>query len=224
MVAYQCSVCGKLCSGRRRRTCGSTACVQAGVRRGQLSGGAVSAARAKENRADPYTEFGVFFVPLTQGSFSKIDVQDVTKVMRHLWYLYREPRTGRKYAVREEQGVTVRLHRWLLGASDSEDVDHMNGDGLDNRRENLRKATASQNTYNARKRSPGTSKYKGVTRDANGRMTWRARIRVDRRLIHLGRFDTEEEAALAYDAAARRHFGTFACVNFPRNGEQSAHS
>jgi len=196
--------------------------VQTAVRRGQLAGGAIGAARAKVNRAVPYVETDVFFVPLTQGAFTKIDVRDATEVMRKSWYLYREPKTGRRYAVREERGVSVRLHRWLLNAAASEDVDHVNGDGLDNRRENLRKATAAQNTYNARKRSLGTSKYKGVNID-EGRRPWRARIRVDLKLIHLGRFATEEEAARAYDKAARRHFGKFACVNFPAAGEQSAH-
>jgi hypothetical protein len=164
----------------------------------------------------------VFFVPLTQGTFTKIDVRDAKRVMRHLWYLYKHPKTGRRYAVREEQGVTIRLHRWLFNASFSEEVDHKNGDGLDNRRENLRKATDAQNARNSRKKSCGTSKYKGVTRDSAS-SSWKARIRVNLKLIHIGRFKTEVEAARAYDNAARQLFGEFACVNFPMGDEQSAH-
>lgn len=223
MVAYQCSVCGKTCAGRRRRTCGSTKCVQAAKRKGQLAGGANSAAKGKARRASSYVEGDVFFVPLTQGAFTKIDIRDADRVIQKIWYLYREPRTGRKYAVREEFGVQVKLHRWLADAGASEDVDHVNGNGLDNRRENLRMATQAQNSRNARKRSPGTSRYKGVNKDATSSPPWRARIRVNYRLICLGRFSTEEEAARAYDEAARRHFGEFACVNFPVGNEQSAH-
>jgi hypothetical protein len=223
---HPCVVCGKPKPGkRRRRTCGDSTCVQTAVRRGQLAGGAFVTAKAKASRAVPYIESGVCFVPLTQGAFAKIDVRDAAMVTKKCWYLYRDPRTGRKYAVREEGGATVRLHRWLLNTNATEDVDHKNGDGLDNRRENLRTATAAQNTYNARKRTLGTSKYKGVNKDDGGRcgMIWRSRIRVDRKLIHLGRFGTEEEAARAYDEAARQRFGKFACVNFPVGDEQSAH-
>lgn len=222
MVAYQCSICGKACSGRRRRTCGLTACIRAAVSKGQLAGGALSATRAKKIRAMPYVEAEVYFVPLTQGAFTKIDVRDAPTVMQKCWYLYREPRTGRKYAVREELGKTVRLHRWLLNADHSDDVDHANGDGLDNRRENLRRATSAQNARNAHKRAQCTSQYKGVNWDANGRLSWRARIRVDRKLIHIGRFATEEEAARAYDEAARRLHGEFARVNFPVDEERPA--
>lgn len=221
---HLCCVCDKPCK-RGRKTCGTTACVQTAIRNGCHAGGAVGAAKAKAQRAKPYIESGIFFVPLTQGAFSKIDIQDAVMVTQDLWYLFRDPRTGRRYAVREEHGVQVKLHRRLLGASDTEDVDHINGDGLDNRRENLRKATPKQNTRNARKRTSGTSKYKGVCADVSGsaRSRWRARIRVNRKLIHLGRFATEEKAAHAYDEAARKFFGEFACVNFPINGEQSAH-
>lgn len=224
MAVYQCGVCGATCSGpRKRKTCGEK-CAQVAVRKGQLSGGAAGAAKAKAGRADPYIESGVYFVPLTQGAYTKIDIQDAEKVMRLHWYLFRDPRTGRMYAVREENGVSVRLHRWLLNADETKDVDHENGDGLDNRRKNLREATKEQNARNARKRVAGTSKYKGVTRDTGQRtgLIWRARIRVDGKLIHLGRFDTEEHAAQAYDEAARRLHVEFACVNFPVSGEQPA--
>ena len=107
-------------------------------------------------------------------------------------------------------------------------VDHRDGNTLDNRRENLRVATAAQNVRNARKkRSATTSRYKGVffTRGRKGRSLskpWQAQIRRGGKNRYLGCFETAEAAALAYDTAARETFGEFACLNFPRDGERSA--
>jgi hypothetical protein len=97
----------------------------------------------------------------------------------------------------------------------NEEVDHINGDGLDNRRENIRLASPTQNQQNKRKQSaPASSRYKGVTfKTARGR--WEASIRVDGKNTFLGRFHDEEAAAHAYDAAARIHHGRFASLNFP---------
>jgi hypothetical protein len=85
--------------------------------------------------------------------------------------------------------------------------------GLDNQRQNLRLATNQQNCRNIHG-GRGTSAYKGVSAHQMSHR-WRARLTVDGRETHLGMFDTEEAAALAYDEAARRHFGEFACPNFP---------
>ena len=95
-------------------------------------------------------------------------------------------------------------------------VDHINGDGLDNRRANLRAATATQNNQN-RRPSLSRSGFKGVTKSSksNG---WYARIRVNGKLIHLGCYPDPTSAARAYDAAALEHFGEFAWPNF-RNEE-----
>jgi len=93
------------------------------------------------------------------------------------------------------------------------DVDHANGNGLDNRRSNLRLCTTSENIQNQRPRKSGTSKYKGVgwfVRDSN----WRVRIKVGDKQIHIGYFADEVEAAKAYDKMARQHFGAFARTNF----------
>lgn len=98
------------------------------------------------------------------------------------------------------------------------EVDHANGDGLDCRRSNLRVASHAENVRNARSRK-GTSKFKGVSFSKGG---WRAALRVNYKTVHLGRFETEEEAAVAHDEAARRLHGAFARLNFPRDGERSA--
>lgn len=109
------------------------------------------------------------------------------------------------------------LHRQLMDPPRGMEVDHINGDTLDNRRSNLRVCTRQQNHRN-RRRSCGMSSLKGVTYQAsrNGARPWMSRIRLSRSVrLYLGNFDTALEAALAYDEAAVKHFGEFAAPNFP---------
>jgi len=92
-------------------------------------------------------------------------------------------------------------------------IDHRDNDGLNNCKWNLRVCSRKQNNRNRKTRSRKTSDFKGVDLRAGGR--WRAKIRVDGKSIHIGLFATQEEAARAYDVSARKHFGEFACCNFP---------
>ena len=93
-------------------------------------------------------------------------------------------------------------------------IDHINGNGLDNRKVNLRLCNSSQNQRNARKRKSGTSRFKGVDWHKESKK-WRARICVNRKRIHIGRYKSEFEAAQAYDKKAIELFGEFASLNFP---------
>jgi hypothetical protein len=102
--------------------------------------------------------------------------------------------------------VAVRMGLRVSGM----DVDHVNGDTLDNRRENIRVCTHTQNMMNRRKLSPTSSRYKGVS--ARGKK-WRAYIRVGGKLIHIGTFCDEEEAARAYNEYANKYFGEYALLN-----------
>lgn len=102
------------------------------------------------------------------------------------------------------------LNRELL---DTEFVDHINGDRLDNRRENLRLATKIENGRNSKQREDNQSGFKGVSRYRVGFDKWRARIRVDKKEIHLGVFETKEDAYQAYREAAIKYFGEFARID-----------
>lgn len=113
--------------------------------------------------------------------------------------------------------TTMGMHRLIMGAPPfpGAQVDHINGNKLDNRSANLRWATRSQNQANTGLRKTNSSGYKGVYwHKEKGR--WRAMISFEGRLRHIDYYDTAEEAARAYDAAAIELFGEFAVLNFPR--------
>lgn len=118
-------------------------------------------------------------------------------------------------------GKRTRLHRLIMGNPPGKKVDHRNRHKLDCRRRNLRITDNFGNARNSRFRSHNTSGFRGVHLcNCTGR--WRAEIRVNSRGLKLGRFDSKEEAAQVYDAAARIHHGEFAVLNFPRRGESAA--
>lgn len=154
-------------------------------------------------------------VPLSRGLVAIVDESDYEHAMQAgPWHAVQSHRTfyaRRNIAKPDGRRGAVALHTLLTGWPT---VDHINGDGLDNRRTNLRPATNDQNRYNQRKHSNNTSGYKGVTwHERSGR--WRARIGVAGRKLSLGLYETAEAAARAYDEAAVRYFGDYAALNFP---------
>lgn len=150
-------------------------------------------------------------IPLTRGRFALVDSQDYPLISQYNWYLDEHPR-GLCYAHTKIGRRTVRMHNMILPEAKPE-CDHRNGDGLDNRRCNLRSATRAQNTHNYHKiRKQGlSSKYKGVAYQGHRLTTrpWQARIG----RLHLGYFASEEEAAAAYDRAAQQQRGEYARLN-----------
>lgn len=128
------------------------------------------------------------------------------------WYCVTNS-SGNKYARGSFQGRRVFMHRHILGlvTNDERQVDHINHNGLDNRRENIRICTRAQNQANKRQQR-GTSKFKGVFFHTKANK-WAACISLAGRNIYLGVFEKEHEAALAYDTKATVLFGEFACTN-----------
>lgn len=162
-------------------------------------------------------------IELSKGLFAEVDEADLVAVSRFRWHAIEVG--GKRYAATKSGGRyrarSVLLHRLLVSPDGSKMVDHIDGDGLNCRRSNLRIASASQNQGNRRRNRSGSSRFKGVGWHA-GAKKWRARITRDGRVRELGLFVDEADAARAYDAAAREQFGAFAAVNFPVNGEACA--
>lgn len=143
---------------------------------------------------------------LAGGKTALIDMRDAHLIQGRAWCV-----AGRGYVIASD---TTKLHRLIMGAGPGEEVDHINGNPLDNRRSNLRMATSAQNKWNTRRFSNNTSGYRGVSfRKDRGK--FRAYINLDNKQRSLGMFHTAEEAARAYDAAAKELFGEFARLNFP---------
>jgi AP2 domain len=157
------------------------------------------------------------------GRVALVDDADYELVVQHRWTVREVERPGRRtwgpYAIANIPDVTrgaghrttVFMHNLIMGCTR---IDHANGEGLDNQRGNLRRATNGQNMHNRRANAGHSSRYKGVGwYPRYGK--WVARIKLEGRRRCLGYFTDEREAAQAYDAAAREIFGQFARPNFP---------
>ncbi len=152
-------------------------------------------------------------IKLSRGREAIVDDADYDLVNQHIWYAYFN--NGIWYAATYIDHKQVLMHRFLMPGVAL--VDHINGDGLDNRRCNLRASTKSQNMANSPKRAnPTSSRFKGVSRDKNSGK-FRAYIYKDGKQITLGSFepDQEEDAARAYDAKAKELYQEHAYLNFP---------
>lgn len=160
-------------------------------------------------------------VKLTKGQVALVDEADLPQVLPYSWDALWDGSTwyARRHVYRAD-GTRTRqqLHTFLTGLPY---VDHVDGNGLNNCRANLRPATHGQNMWNRRKRKGVSSQFKGV-HFHKARRLWVGRIKPNRQEFWLGYFTDEMDAALAYDQAARVHYGEFAALNFPRPGERSA--
>lgn len=157
-------------------------------------------------------------LPLSRGAIALVDFADLEWLSAFSWCV-RLCRSGAFYANRGTtvggKSVAIQLHREIMRAPAGLVVDHINGDTLDCRRENLRICTRAQNTWNQKPRVGCASKYRGVIRD---KYKWRAQIKMGSRNYYLGGFDSECAAAARYNVEARRLFGEFARLNLDEDG------
>lgn len=161
------------------------------------------------------TPEGCAMLYVGSGMFAKCDWEDWPRVMGYWWRLSTE-RGSTRYAQAHDSHDTLKrkrvaMHRMILSARDGDVVDHINGDGLDNRRSNLRIVTIQQNAFN-QKHHGGSSRHKGVSYRADSG-TWRAYITKDGKRRYLGTFASEDDAARAYNNEAERLFGEHAKLN-----------
>ena len=170
---------------------------------------------------------GAKLLPLSQNKFAIVDADDYDRLNQYKWCLSKTRHTN--YAMRRTKGKLVKgkrvkrkailMHRSILNAPRHLVVDHINHNGLDNRKSNLRLCTRAENSRNRRPFRFNGSRYKGVSWDKQ-RKRFLAAIRCKGKYYNLGRFKSEITAAKAYDRKARELFGEFAYLNFPAEGRE----
>lgn len=149
-------------------------------------------------------------IPLTHGKFALVDDEDFDFLNQWKWYAAFDGfnyYAQRNIRISKNKRKMIRMHRFILRYTGKKSIDHINCNSLDNRKSNLRICTQSQNSGNILKRAKTFTGIKGVNK--NGKK-FRARICYNRKLIHLGTFDTIEKASDVYKNAAIKYFGEFA--------------
>lgn len=155
-------------------------------------------------------------ITLTQGQITQVSDDWYEELNQFKWYALYDPRIKSYYAMRSTSRLLgkrkkIYMHRVVANTPDGMECDHIDRDTLNNLPENLRNCTTAQNQHNSRKQINNTSGFKGVFANRN---KWRGMIGVGGKLVSLGTYPTPEEAAHAYDEAAKKYHGEFANLNF----------
>ncbi len=155
-------------------------------------------------------------IPLTQGKVALVDASDYAQLIQFRWHAAFDPRGNRWYAIRAARShkrTPVKMHRQIMGLQYGERlyVDHADGDGLNNRKVNLRICTQMQNSYNRGANANNKLGFKGVHFYPKTKK-YAAHITANHKRIHLGYFNTPEEAHEAYCKASALHHGKFSGV------------
>lgn len=155
-------------------------------------------------------------IELSKGYVALVDDEDFEYLNVFSWYTQTFPHTEIMYASRTQTKPIrkcIKMHRLILNPLENEMVDHIDGNGLNNQKSNLRLVNNQRNLQNSKPyKNKKYSNYKGVGYDLK-RKKFRANIRVNKVLIYLGRFETELEAAEAYNKAALKYFGEYSRIN-----------
>jgi len=156
-------------------------------------------------------------IELTQGKVAIVDDEDYEELSKYKWF-FSSGYARRGLARQNGRPAAILLHVAIMGKMVGLEIDHVNGDRLDNRRENLRHVTRSQNNQNqAPGREGASSQHKGVSWYKRDKL-WTAQIKADGKKCHLGRYESERDAAIAYNTAAIKHFGEYARINIIQEG------
>ena len=163
---------------------------------------------------------------LTQGKETLVDDEDYEMLMEHKWFANKDDKSGKFYVKRKSpidsngKQKTICMHRVITNAPKGKQIDHINGNPLDNRKENLRTCTNQQNQMNRGKQNNNKSGYKGVRymKKRKGMINehfkpWVAQIKHNQKDIYLGMYKTKEEAALVYNKKAIELFGEYVYLN-----------
>lgn len=147
---------------------------------------------------------------LTQNKITIVDDEDFERLNKFKWHAHSTPHIF--YAARTFNNKMIYMHRYIMKTEGKLQVDHINGNPLDNRKSNLRIVTQKQNTRNSKMKNTNTSGYKGVYWYKRSKK-WCTHIHVDGKTINLGYFDDKNDAAKVYNEAAIKYFGEFAKLN-----------
>ncbi len=158
-------------------------------------------------------------IPLSKGKFAVVDDDDFGWLSRWKWHYtcgYARRTAYLGGGRKNRQTIQIFMHRLIVNVPEELETDHIDHDGLNNRRANLRICTNTENKRNQRKRPGLSSHYKGVSWN-KGMKQWQAHIGIDHKNIYLGCRPSPEEAARAYDRAAIKYFGEFAYTNLEKS-------